>query len=348
GGEALLARSWPTAVAALLAQQGEEPAEERRLRETMPWLTPIEDHVSLEVRSQYEENPYPHWVRLPLVAQPVSLNDHGAGMFPLAPLETLANTGTTEILIAGCGTGLQPLDTASRLADARFLAVDLSLSSLAYAKRKTRELGFTNIEFAQADILKLGALGRVFDAIEATGVLHHLGDPWAGWETLLRLLAPGGVMRLGFYSEIARRDLAAARRFIAAQGYGSTADDIRRCRQELMSDAADKSLRAVKDFWDFFSISECRDLLFHVPEHRLSLPAIKSFLADHTLQFLGFETDEPTVRRYMSRFPHDRAGIDLDCWHLYETENPRTFLGMYQFWVQKPRAPATASAPPSS
>jgi ubiquinone/menaquinone biosynthesis C-methylase UbiE len=43
------------------------------------------------------------------------------------------------------------------------LAVDLSLTGLAYAERKTRELGCTNIEYGQADILKLSALGRSFD-----------------------------------------------------------------------------------------------------------------------------------------------------------------------------------------
>ena len=26
---------------------------------------------------------------------------------------------------------------------------------------------------------------------------------------------------------------------------------------------------------------------------------------------------------------------DLAQWHRYETDNPRTFIQMYQFWVQK-------------
>ena len=44
-----------------------------------------------------------------------------------------------EILIAGCGTGQHAVNTASRFSDAHVLAVDLSLSSLSYAKRKTNE-----------------------------------------------------------------------------------------------------------------------------------------------------------------------------------------------------------------
>ena len=41
----------------------------------------------------------------------------------------------------------------------------------------TRKAGLHNVEYAQADILKLGTLGRSFDRIEAMGVLHHLADP---------------------------------------------------------------------------------------------------------------------------------------------------------------------------
>jgi len=70
------------------------------------------------------------------------------------------------------------------------LAVDLSMGSLAYAKRKTRELGLTSIEYAQADLLKLNSLGRSFDVIESGGVLHHLADPWTGGKCFLSLLRP--------------------------------------------------------------------------------------------------------------------------------------------------------------
>src|SRR5207302_1150253 len=111
------------------------------------------------------------------------------------------------VLVAGCGTGQQSIRTAQQFPDARVLAVDLSRTSLAYALRKTRERGVSSIDYAQADLLKLETLDRRFDVIEAGGVLHHLADPFVGWRTLLSLLRPGGVMLLGFYSEIARRDV---------------------------------------------------------------------------------------------------------------------------------------------
>jgi SAM-dependent methyltransferase len=79
-----------------------------------------------------------------------------------------------SILIAGCGTGEHPFDIAQKSPEASVLAIDLSRVSLAYARRKTREEGLRNIEYAQADILNLSTLDRTFDRIETAGVLHHL------------------------------------------------------------------------------------------------------------------------------------------------------------------------------
>src|SRR5206468_9745575 len=108
-----------------------------------------------------------------------------------------------NILIAGCGTGRHAIETARLHADAKVLAVDLSLASLSYAKRKARELGVANIEFGRADILQLESLGQTFDVIEAMGVLHHLGEPLQGWRVLLNVLRPGGFMWAGLYSALA-------------------------------------------------------------------------------------------------------------------------------------------------
>ncbi|HTB17164.1 MAG TPA: hypothetical protein VK708_03565, partial [Bryobacteraceae bacterium] len=163
---------------------------------------------------------------------------------------------------------------------------------------------------------------------------HHLADPFAGWRTLLPLLRPGGYMTLGLYSKIARRGVVEARRRIAQWGYTASADDIRRCRQDLLD--ADKSPDlAIANADDFFGISSCRDLLFHVQEHQTDLPAIAAFLHDNDLIFLGFETDDAMLLAYRRRFSGDPAATNLQNWHIFESENPDTFSGMYRFWIQK-------------
>ena len=101
------------------------------------------------------------------------------------------------------------------------------------------EEGLRNIEYAQADILNLGAIDRTFDRIESVGVLHHLADPKAGWRVLLSLLAPEGVMRVGLYSDAARRSIVEARALVARREYPATAEGIRALRQSIISERED-------------------------------------------------------------------------------------------------------------
>jgi len=328
-------RTWPKEVTAVLVQQVREPQEETQLRAAIPRLTVIEDAVSRLVRSQYEENPYPRWVKIPLTERPISIAGYLRQKFPFAAFQRNSSGGFSELLSAGCGTGQLALEIAQSV-NARVLAIDLSLSSLGYAARKARELGLTGIEFAQGDLLEIGASGRSFDVVECSGVLHHLADPFAGWRKLLSLLRPGGFMVVGFYSEAARRGIVEARRFIAERGYGTSADDIRRCRQDLLDSNRGSELSTA--FGDFFGVSSCRDLLFHVQEQRLHLSAIVAFLRDNGLTFLGFEASDAVLQAYRRRFPDDLSATNLSYWESFEAEKPDTFSGMYRFWIQKPSA----------
>jgi len=334
--DALLTRSWPEPVAAVIDQQIREPHAEADSRAAIPRLTPIEDDVSRLVQEQYEQNPYPRWITLEPLRKYESIDALMQREYPHAPFRPTGKGGGIDILIAGCGTGRHSIGIAQQFERSKVLAIDLSAASLGYAKARTGALGVTNIDYAQADILQLGATGRTFDMIQSAGVLHHLADPWAGWRVLNSLLRPGGVMFIALYSETARRDVVAARAFIAERGYGSSLEDIRSARAEMMAQADGSPLRGVAFFNDFFTTSECRDLLFHVQEHRMTLPAIRDFLAANGLTFLGLEVDFRTAQLYAARFPADRAMTDLDQWHAFEQNRPYTFAGMYRFWVQKP------------
>jgi Tfp pilus assembly protein PilF/SAM-dependent methyltransferase len=295
----VLERSWPEPLAELLTQQIREVQQEQRYRDAIPRLTGIDDDTSRKVQQQYEENPYPRWVVAPSADNARTLEQYLRQKFPSAPFRTLSDSGGLDILVAGCGTGQSSIGIARTVRGGRSLAIDLSLSSLSYALRKTRELGLSNVEYAQADILQLGSLGRTFDVIEASGVLHHLADPMTGWQVLLSLLRPHGLMKIGLYGEIGRADVVAARRYIAERGFRPTVEDIRRCRHELLN----TPLRTLTKYHDFFSTSECRDLLFHVQEHRLSIPQIREFLAANNLNFIGFELDAGAVQDSANDFP---------------------------------------------
>lgn len=291
---------------------------ERKIASAMTVLTRIEDGVSNVVREQYEENPYPRWTVLPH-ARPA--------------METDAGSAETDMLIAGCGTGQHALLTALSHPRARILAVDLSRASLAYAERMRRGYGIDHVTFAQADILGLGALDRRFDVIESIGVLHHMADPIEGWRVLAGLLKPDGIMRIGLYSETARQPVVQAREKIAGWGLDGTAPGIREARRRLMLERDDPYLAVLFFSPDFFSLSTCRDLLFHVQEHRFTIPQLRDAMQGLGLDFLGFELPSVILSRFRDRFAEDGAALDLARWEVFEAENPGCFGRMYQFRV---------------
>jgi len=341
GAEARASNEWPAEVDALIRQQVLEPSEEANYRATTPRLTPIDDEISKRVQRQYEENPYPRWSGLPSSSRrsTVKLADYLRAKFPDADRHDF--TDGEEYLVAGCGTGRHTAQILSALDVRQMLAVDLSLTSLGYAKRMALKLGLDNVDFAQADILQLPSLGRSFHVIDSSGVLHHLADPFAGWKALLTVLKPGGFMRLGLYSKLARNAIVLARELIAERGHGHSPEEIRRFRQEIFAiepgifTNQEEPLLKLLQLGDFYSLSECRDLLFHVQEHRLTLPQIGKFLDENNLAFLGFELDAETFERYGDRLPEDQAATNLESWHRFELDNPDTFIAMYQFWIQK-------------
>lgn len=329
--EQLAERSWPDAMVGLIKQHISDHREELNIRSSIERLTAIEDDVSEKVRAQYEENPYPRWSRVFAETQALPVDAYIGMRFPGVPYKPLGNRAI-DVLIAGCGTGQHAIQRAQQLQSANVLAIDLSLASLGYAIRKTKELGLTNLRYAHGDILALED-GKTFDVIDSSGVLHHLKEPLTGWRRLAGLLRPGGLMHIGLYSSTARRDINTARDLLAKQGRAYSVSEVRRLRADVAGRAPGDDLHNITGFSDFFSTSECRDLLFHVQEHQFSIPQIADFLREAGFAFLGFET--PARSSYLRRFPEDRAATNLANWATFEAENPATFATMYQFWIQK-------------
>jgi 2-polyprenyl-3-methyl-5-hydroxy-6-metoxy-1,4-benzoquinol methylase len=313
----------PILDASLTRRHITEPAEERRLAAEIPSLTDVHSGVSAAVRAQYEENPYPRWVRMPITLPTAPLAQVLKELFPREN-----PPAGNSILVAGCGTGQNAIGTALRFAGASVLAIDFSTKSLGYAKRKTREVGLQNVEYRRADILGLGGYGERFDLIECSGVLHHLQDPAEGLRILAGLRKPGGLMRVGLYSAPGRRQIARARELIAARGFQPDLEGIRACRAALRGDP---QFGLIVRNEDFYSVSGCRDLLFHVHEHNFTLPQVEAMLARLGLRFLGFEFPDSgeTLARFRSRFREE----SLANWSAFEQEFPDSFGRMYQFWA---------------
>ena len=152
--------SFNTTIDAVFVRQVLEPRKEAIMKSDFIALKEITNKVSLKVREQYEENPYPRWVNLCLALNPTPLSNIIYDIYPKLLDEILVDFDAPNILIAGCGTGRHSIEAAARYKGCQILATDLSLSSLGYATRKTNELCIKNIEYKQADILDSGNLSN--------------------------------------------------------------------------------------------------------------------------------------------------------------------------------------------
>jgi ubiquinone/menaquinone biosynthesis C-methylase UbiE len=269
---------------------------------------------------QYEESPYPYWQQLPSAA-----------------IEDFVQSRMTgegrKVLSAGCGTGREPALFAQLFPAADILAVDLSRASLAYGQRKAQQFGLKNITFKQGDILAMGGLEDRFDVVACGGVLHHMQDPLAGWRTLLSLLKPDGLMRVGLYSRKARRHIIAAQQARKAGSYTATPQGMRDFRHNMDKLLPAQSAQAMWKYSDSYTMPTFRDLVFHVQEHCYNLREISAMLDELGLAFVQFSNLPSHVYNlYGKSFPRDKTMRDLNSWHNFEMANPDTFNAMYQFW----------------
>ncbi|WP_300304266.1 class I SAM-dependent methyltransferase [Ferrovibrio sp.] len=329
----LAAAAWPAAYADLKRSQLDEPLGEFRIAGGIPALTPIEDQTSQTVQEMYEESPFPRWHQ-PILGTPQTVSGRLRTALPLQqiPVEERLNP---DILVAGCGTGLHAILAATSYAFSKVLAIDLSRTSLAYAKRKATEIGIGNVDFAQADILKIGGIPQRFDVIESFGVLHHLRDPAAGLAQLVGLLKPGGYMMLGLYSELGRRDVVKARDLITQLGLGDSPEDVREFRRILPKRDPQLAVNLAKSS-AYYALSDLRDLVFHRQEHRYTPQQLRRLIDNAGLDFLGFEFSSPKpLGGYRARFPDDVTATNLDHWAEMEIANPDLFANCYRFWVRR-------------
>ena len=318
---------------AVLAMQVFEPHQERRLKTEIPILKELSNEVSSKVREQYEVSPYPRWIDMSLSSSSAPIAKVFKGLKIKLFDHSIFKVEAPAILIAGCGTGQHSIDTAARYKNAKVVAIDLSLSSLAYAKRKTEDLGMQNLEYMQADLLDLGQLDKKFDIIESSGVLHHMEKPIAGWKVLVDCLKPGGLMKIGLYSELARQHIVRMHQEIQQLNLGTSDIGMKIFRNGVIRSKAPHHQLIISSP-DFHSMGSLRDLLFHVQEHRFTIPQIQHCLTDLGLKFCGFEVGNITQDFKRTNQGEDDA-YDLIKWHAYEQAHPHAFAGMYQFWCQK-------------
>lgn len=130
-----------------------------------------------------------------------------------------------HILVAGCGTW-QAAKYAVCRPDARVVGIDVSQTSLDHTERLKHRYNLKNLELQQVAIERAGDLGRRFDLIVCTGVLHHLSRPDQGLGALASALRPDGAIYLMVYAPYGRAGVYMLQEYCRRLDIGTTKQEI--------------------------------------------------------------------------------------------------------------------------
>ena len=231
-----------------------------------------------KVRDFYERMPYP--------APLSSLDEHRdlyenpnrrrAQYHLLWPTEPLRED--LEILIAGCGTS-QAARYASREPDARITAIDISEMSLHYTRDLQQKYDLQNLEIHQLSIEDVGQLGRTFDQVVCTGVLHHLPDPDLGLSALRDALRPQGAMNLMVYAPYGRAGIYMMQEYCRLLGIESSDTELKELGDTLKALPSSHPIaNAMRAGLDFRHSDSLADALLHPLDRAYSVPQLYDWL----------------------------------------------------------------------
>ena len=121
------------------------------------------------------------------------LQDQAATLVELLHADTAYPPGEW-VLEAGCGVGAQSVPLARNSPEACIVSMDISMDSLAEARRRVAENSLANVSFHRGNLFHPSFPVGTFDHVFVCFVLEHLADPLAALATLKAQLKPGGTL----------------------------------------------------------------------------------------------------------------------------------------------------------
>jgi SAM-dependent methyltransferase len=241
---------------------------------------------SNRVRQFYEKLPYP--------APLESLDEHRdlyrdperrrALFHRIWPMEKVRRH--QEILVAGCGTS-QAARYALREPEARVTAIDISETSLRHTSDLQRKYSLHNLELHLLPLEAIKDLGRTFDLIVCTGVLHHLPEPDVGLRALRDALSRKGAMHLMVYATYGRVGIYMLQEYCRMLRIGTSADDLRELGTLLAALPRDHPMaNLLERAQDFRQPETLADALLHPQDRAYTVPELYAWL-DRCGMFFG-------------------------------------------------------------
>ncbi|WP_395646161.1 class I SAM-dependent methyltransferase [Terricaulis sp.] len=232
-----------------------------------------------------------------------------------------------KILSAGCGSQ-QAAWFAFTNPDAQVFGIDLSEASLAHERYLQDKHALTNLHLFKGDLRNVAEIGRDFDMVVCTGVLHHMADPDEGMRALVRVMADGAALACMVYGTTRRAGVYMMQDLFRRLGVAPDADGIALVRRTL----------AKLPNWHpvhFYTTTapELRhdaalvDTFLHPQDRAYSVPQVLALTEDNGLSFQGWFDNAfyyPDATTWLTHEMRERLAAlpDRDQWAAMEMISP--------------------------
>jgi very-short-patch-repair endonuclease/SAM-dependent methyltransferase len=265
------------------------------------------------VRAFYESHPYPAPIGSLDRHRELYRNPDRRRALALLLWPTEQPRADREILVAGCGTS-QAATYALREPDARVTAIDISETSLRLTRDLQRKYCLQNVALHRLAIEEVGALGKMFDQIVCTGVLHHLRDPDTGLRALRSVLVPNGAMHLMVYATYGRAGIYMMQEYCRLLGVSATEEELRDLATTIDALSSDHPIAGVaRRAKDFTNPDALADALLHPQDRAYTVPQLYAWLERCGLSFGRWFEQAPYLPQCgaMARTPHTARLVSL-------------------------------------
>jgi SAM-dependent methyltransferase len=198
---------------------------------------------------------------------------------------TRAYTEGFDILVAGCGTS-QAAQYALRHPAARVVGIDISSTGLRHTEELQGAYNLTNLSLNRLAVEQVGELGRSFDKIVCTGVLHHLPNPDAGLRALRSALKVDGAMHLMVYATYGRTGIYMLQEYARRLGIGTSDREIQDLAALLVELPVGHPLEhLLREAPDFRRKAALADALLNPLDRAYTVPELYAFLERNGVTF---------------------------------------------------------------
>jgi len=190
-----------------------------------------------------------------------------------------------NILVAGCGTW-QAVKYALSYPGANVIGIDVSATSLRETEKLKQKYSINNLYTEQLAIEKAGEMGKTFDLIICTGVLHHLANPGAGLRALASVLDDDGALYMMVYASYGRAGIYMMQEYCRMLEIGATANEINDLRSVIRALSPQHPLISLlQNSLDSYNADALADALLNPRDRAYSVPQLFAFLEENDLSF---------------------------------------------------------------